>query len=572
MRAESHTAATLLASNAELRARLEEAEETLQAIRTGAVDALVVETGAGPQIFVLQGSEAESNGLRGEILAQVSDAVIAIDDDQRVTYINAAAERQYGISASGALGHNLSKLYQCRWLRTEDEAAAMTALRDTGYWRGENVHVKRNGETINVESSVSRLRAKDGIRPGLLAVIRNITERKEAEQERALLEAQLRESQKMEALGTLAGGVAHDFNNILGIILTNAELARQDAKANWEVHVSLEEISKAARRASDLVRQILAFGRRQLTLRHVISMRSVVEESARLLRASLTGRMRVECHFAADTPSVVADPTQMQQVLLNLGNNAACAMEGRAGCIDIRVDCVTLDETAARLNLTLRPGQYARIVVSDTGDGMDVATQRRIFEPFFTTKPRGKGTGLGLSVVLGIMQAHEGGIVVHSEPGRGSRFELYFPSSNEAATALGTIEAAGPASEGRGRRILYIDDDQPLLLANKRMLERWGYCVSAYLEQREALKAVLAGKVHFDLVVTDMSMPGTTGLEIAQAIHDALPELPVIMVSGYITDELREQAAEAGVRELIGKPQDLEELRDALQRFTSPAS
>jgi CheY-like chemotaxis protein len=301
-----------------------------------------------------------------------------------------------------------------------------------------------------------------------------------------------------------------------------------------------------------------------------MSLTAAVEESARLLRAALAGSMRVECHCAADTPSVVADPTQVQQVVLNLGNNAAYAMEGRPGCIDIRVEGVTLDETSARLDLNLRPGQYARIVVSDTGHGMDVATQRRIFEPFFTTKPRGKGTGLGLSVVHGIMQAHEGVIVVHSEPGKGSRFELYFLCANEVAAALGTTEPAGTASEGRGRRILYIDDDQPQLFANKRMLERWGYRVSTYLEQREALEAVLAGKVRFDLVVTDFNMPGTSGLEIARAIHDALPKLPVIMVSGYITDELRRQAAEAGVRELIGKPQDLEELRDAVQRFIPP--
>lgn len=206
MRADPPPDAALLAQNAELRDRLQEAEQTLQAIRNGAADALVVETSAGPQIFLLQGLEAESHRFRGEILAQVSDAVITIDDDQHVTYLNAAAERQYGVSASEVLGRNLSWVYKNRWLRPEDEAAALTALRDTGRWRGENIHVKRSGEAMDVESSVSRLHAEDGNRSGLLAVIRDITERKNAGQERALLEAQLRESQKMEALGTLAGG------------------------------------------------------------------------------------------------------------------------------------------------------------------------------------------------------------------------------------------------------------------------------------------------------------------------------------------------------------------------------
>jgi CheY-like chemotaxis protein len=175
-------------------------------------------------------------------------------------------------------------------------------------------------------------------------------------------------------------------------------------------------------------------------------------------------------------------------------------------------------------------------------------------------------------VVHGIMQAHQGEIVVHSEPGKGSRFELYFPCTDEAAAALGTIEAAQPTSEGRGKRILYIDDDESQLFASKRMLERWGYCVSAYIEQREALDVVLAGKLRFDLVVTDYSMPGISGIEIARAIHDAQPELPVIMISGYINDELRQQAASAGVGELIGKPQNLEDLRDAVQRLIAPDS
>ena len=331
--------------------------------------------------------------------------------------------------------------------------------------------------------------------------------------------------------------------------------------------MSLTEIEKASHRARDLVQQILSFSRRQPTSRQVISIPSIVEESVRLLRAGLLGGTRIEWHCAADAPSVLGDSAQLTQVLLNLGANAAQAMEGRPGTIDIRVEGVTLDETSARSDPGLRPGRYARIVVSDTGHGMDATTQRRIFEPFFTTRPPGKGTGLGLCVVHGIVQAHEGAIVVHSEPGKGSRFELYFPRTNDVAAAPDTIEAAGQAAEGRGRHILYIDDDQSQLFASKRMIERWGYRVSGYFEQREALDAVRSGKLRVDLVVTDFNMPGTSGLEIARAIRDALPDLPVIMVSGYINDELRTQAAAAGVRELIAKPQVLEELRDAVQNI-----
>jgi len=417
---------------------------------------------------------------------------------------------------------------------------------------------------------VSRLHAEDGLRSGLLAVIRDITERKKAEQERVLLQTQLREAHKLEAIGTLAGGIAHDFNNILGTILINAELARQDVSFSTKALVSLTEIEKASHRARDLVQQILTFSRRQPISRQVISISSIAAESVRLLRAGLLGGTRIEYHCSADTPSILADSTQLTQVLLNLGANAAQAMDGRPGIIDIRVEGIALDETLAQPALGLWPGWYARIVVSDTGHGMDAATQRRIFEPFFTTNSLGKGTGLGLSVVQGIVQACGGAIIVHSEPGKGSRFELYFPCANDVAAVSDSIEAAGPAAEGRGRHILYIDDDQAQLFASKRMMERWGYRVSAYFEQRLALDAVLSGKLRVDLVVTDFNMPGETGIEIAMAIRDALPDLPVIMVSGFINDALRAQAAAAGVRELIAKPQDQEELRDAVQNIFYP--
>ena len=403
-------------------------------------------------------------------------------------------------------------------------------------------------------------------------VVSDITVRKRAEQAQASLEAQLRESQKMEALGTLAGGIAHDFNNVLGTILGNAELARQDAARNHQALISLEEIQKAGHRARDLVQQILAFSRRQPTARRVISLRTVLEESVRLLRASLNGRVRLDCRCDGDAPAIVADPTQVQQVLLNLGTNADYAMEGQSGSIDFRCEAITLDERSARFDLNLRPGRYARIVVSDTGRGMDAETQRRIFEPFFTTKPVGKGTGLGLSVAHGIMQAHDGAIMVHSDPGQGCRFELYFPCAQTAALALSTSEKAEAVSEGDGRHVVIIDDDEAQLFLIKRMLERWGYRVSAYIEQREALDALRAGADRFDLVVTDYNMPGVSGIAVARAIRKVLPDLPLIVLSGYITDAIRKQAAEAGVNELISKPHEVEDLRDAVQRLLSPPS
>ena len=399
----------------------------------------------------------------------------------------------------------------------------------------------------------------------------DITEAKKSEKTRLSLETQLRESQKMEAIGTLAGGIAHDFNNILGTILGNAELARQDAGSNWQALVSLDEIQKAGQRAKDLVQQILAFSRRQPTALRVMSLTPLVEESSRLLRALLPGGVRLQYRCSTDTPPIAADPTQIKQILINLGTNAAHAMRGQPGSIDIYVEGFTLDMHSARFDLNLRPGRYARITFSDTGHGMDAATQRRIFEPFFTTKPAGEGTGLGLAVVHGIMQAHDGVIIVQSEPAKGSHFELYFPAARTGVDALGTAESAGPASEGDGQHILYIDDDESQAFLFKRMLERWGYRVSAYQEQRDALDALRNGDMQIDLAVTDFNMPGLSGLEVARAIREARPDVPVIMVSGYVTAQLRNDAAAAGVRALISKPHDVEEFRDLLQQLIPSA-
>ena len=306
------------------------------------------------------------------------------------------------------------------------------------------------------------------------------------------------------------------------------------------------------------------------TALRLMSLTPLIEESVRLLRALLPGGVRLEHRCGADSPLVSADPTQIKQILINLGTNAAQAMCGQPGSIGIDLAGITLDQFSAQFDLNLRPGRYARITFSDTGHGMDAATKQRIFEPFFTTKPMGEGTGLGLAVVHGIMQAHDGVIVTHSEPGKGSRFELYFPAERERLETLDPTEIASPAGEGRGQHIIYIDDDESLAFLFKRMLERCGYRVSIYQEQREALNALCSGGIQADLVVTDFNMPGMSGLDVAQAIRTALPEMPVIMVSGYITAELRTKAAASGVRKLFSKPVDVEEFRDLLQELIPP--
>ena len=403
-----------------------------------------------------------------------------------------------------------------------------------------------------------------------------------AEAARASLEAQLRESQKMETLGTLAGGVAHDFNNILAVILSNVDLARREVGPGHAALESLAAIDKASRRATDLVRQILAFGRRQALQRKPTSLSLVVVESARLLRATLPAKISLSVDCKADTPAVLADATQVLQTLLNLCNNAFQAVQnqGRPGVIEISLTAHSTDgapyndgpERRSRGGRTpLRPGRYACLTVRDNGSGMDQATRARIFEPFFTTKSVGKGTGLGLSVVHSMVQAHEARIEVKSSPGEGSTFRIYFPAIDELLPEVSAPIPDITPVDGRGKHVLYVDDEEAIVFLVKRMLERQGFRVSAYTAPQEALAAARANPDQFDLVVTDYKMPGLSGLELAHALREIRPDLPVVLASGYITEELRAKAPDAGIRELIYKPNTVEDLCEAVARLVQTA-
>jgi len=398
----------------------------------------------------------------------------------------------------------------------------------------------------------------------LRIVLADISERKQGEAAHIALEARLRESQKMEALGTLAAGVAHEFNNILAMISGNVELARQDVGPTHPALESLEEIAKASRRAMDLVQQILAFGRRQTPERKPTALGLVVVETARLLRVTLPALVNLNVECKADTPAVLADATHVKQLLLNLCSNAVHAVQNqeRRGVIDVRLEGHTQGEARG----DLRAGRYACLTVQDNGPGMDAAVRSHIFEPFFTTKPVGQGTGLGLSVIHGIANNHEANIEVESAPGEGTTFRIYFPAV-EAAVPAEVARAAGATPvQGKGKHILYVDDEQGLVLLMTRLLTRQGFRVSGYDDPREALAAARANPDQFDLVVTDYSMPHISGLELAQVLKTIRADLPVVLASGYITEELRAKAPEAGVRELIYKPNTVDDLCNAVAR------
>jgi|RhiMetdeSRZDD1v2_1073273.scaffolds.fasta_scaffold01681_9 PAS domain S-box-containing protein len=392
--------------------------------------------------------------------------------------------------------------------------------------------------------------------------------RREADEKRQILEGQLHQAQKMQAIGTLATGIAHEFNNVLRAILANVELARMDAPQDHPVRESIEEIDKASRRARDIVQRVLAFARPQPAQRRRLCLAEVAREAIRLLGPTLPSGIELAAEFGADTPEILGDATQVHQLLLNLCANAAQSMGEGPGRITVSTAGVMAGRGGEAAISGLPSGPYARLSVADSGSGIDPAIHARIFEPFFSTKSAGEGTGLGLAIVHGIVRAHEGAIDLKSEPGKGTTFHVYFPAVQTAARRDPPVEASESAP-GHGRHVLFLDDSEALVSAMVRSLSRRGYRVSGYSRPEEALQALREQPRSYDVVVSDYIMPGMTGLDIAREVTAIRPELPVLLFSGHIDEELRRKARDLGVRELLGKLDAADELTEAIARLTA---
>ncbi|MCX7140241.1 MAG: PAS domain S-box protein [Proteobacteria bacterium] len=519
----------------------------------------------------------ESEETHRSILHTAMDGYWLVDAEGSLQEVSETYCRMSGYSEQELLTMHIKDMEAAE--TANETASHIKNIMAWGEDRFQSRHRRKDGSVFDVEVSAQYHPLKYG---RFVVFIQDLTERRRTEAARATLEAQLRESQKMQALGTLAGGIAHDFNNVLATILGNVELARQDVGLAHSALESLAEISKASQRAKHLVDQILAFGRRTLMARQVISLAPVVEESAKLLRATQPAGVSLKVASAPNLPLVLADSVQIEQIVLNLCNNAWQAIEGqgRPGSVEIRLDAYDHAQEAVRGALTtftpgrLQPGRYVCLTVRDNGAGMDEATRGHLFEPFFTTKPVGEGTGLGLAVVHGIAAGHQAVIQVQSTPGEGTTFRVYFPEatavdssiSAEGQHAVITPKTGSPGLRANGEHVLYIDDDESIVFLMKRMLERKGFRVSGYTKQDDALAAVRADPGQFDLAVTDYNMPGMSGLELARALRQIRADLPIVMASGYITEELRAQAPVAGVSELVFKPDTVGELCDAVER------
>ncbi|HTQ04609.1 MAG TPA: PAS domain S-box protein [Polyangiaceae bacterium] len=395
----------------------------------------------------------------------------------------------------------------------------------------------------------------------VLAVVRDVTEKLATERAKAELEAQLRQAQKMDALGTLAGGIAHDFNNILGAILAYSELIKLDIDMPQQIEAYLVELRRAGERAKDLVQQILTFSRRQPQARRPIRVETAVRDALNLLRSTLPSTLRIDVRIG-DAPLVLADPTQIHQVITNLGTNAAHAMRLGPGVLTVELVSVVVDADGPRAHAELEARRYARLTVKDNGEGMPPETLKHIFEPFFTTKSPGEGTGLGLAVVHGIVREHEGAIFVESEPGRGTTFTLYLPEHE--VTLEDALEPPAELVRANGESVLFIDDEAVLCRAVAGLLERLGYRVTARSDPTEALELFRRSPRAFDVVLTDLTMPGLTGVDVAREVLKLAPRKPVLVMSGFNSTWTADGLKALGVVDLISKPLGAVRLSESL--------
>ena len=489
--------------------------------------------------------------------------MIMVSEAGRMVLVNQEIERMFGWDRDELIGQRIEMLVPERFRArhpefrhgffSDPDARPMGAGRDL-------YGLRKDGTEISIEIGLNPIETEDGL--FVLSSVVDISARKREEAERNELQRQLQQAQKMEAVGTLAGGIAHDFNNILGAILGFAELLRESVEGE-QAHRDLEELIAFTLRGKSVVERVRSFSVGRTGERRPCSAQDQIDEFQAFLRSSLPPNIEITTQIHPDSPRLLADPSALYQVLMNLGLNAGQAMPN-GGRLAVDVEPLYVTDSRARAHPNLHEGNYVALTVRDTGSGMDAETRDRMFEPFFTTRPPERGSGLGLAIVLGIIQEHEGAIEVESAPGAGTTVRLIVPAAESEEPEEGSLEPAAP--RGSGERILYVDDERSLRTLGKRRLELLGYRVTVAGDGAQALERFQATPDEFDLVITDYLMPRMNGLELTSEVRRIRPEVPIILMSGFIDNLPDEDLEPVGVTDTVQKPATSFELATTLAR------
>jgi PAS domain S-box-containing protein len=482
---------------------------------------------------------------QAHLLELANDGIFTVDPSGIVRFWNRGAELLYGYSLSEAQGENIHALLRTTFPNPLSEVEE--TLQTIGAWQGELVHTRKDQSRVTVISRWALRRDSTGLPCGWLEIDTDITAQRR-------MEDQLRQAQRMEAVGRLAGGISHDFNNLLTVINGYAELAMEEVPD--QAREAIRQISDAGRRAAELTSGLLAFSRHQIVRPTTVDLNAAVTSIEKMLRRLIGEHIFLTSALAPDLWPIEADSSQLDQIMVNLTANARDAMP-QGGKIVIETTHITLDESYCGTRLGVSPGDYVILAVSDTGNGMDKETQAHIFEPFFTTKPEGQGTGLGLATVYGIVQQCGGAISVYSEPGRGTTFKVYFPKS-KASSSQGT-QRAGPApttplAYAGTETVLLVEDDDSLRLLAGVILKKQGYTVIEASGAVEALEICRRRSGGIDLVLTDLVMAEMTGQQLTFELRRLYPRMKVVLMSGYAEHTMVSQiAADPGIR-IVSKP------------------
>ena len=484
----------------------------------------------------------ESEERHRTVLETSPDPIVVYDMEGKVTYFNPAFARTFGWTLAERLGRKMD-LFVPEETWPETKMMIEKVLAGENFSGFETRRYTKDRNIIYVNMSAAIYKDRNGNPIGSVINLKDITAQKN-------LEYRLRQAHKMESIGTLVGGIAHDFNNILGVILGNTELALDDVPEWNPARFNLKEVRAASLRARDMVRRLLSFARKTELEKKSIHINPIIIETLKLLRSSISTGIEIRQNISKNVDKIWADPTQINQVLINLCTNAAQSMPD-GGILEVSLKNVAFDKESPIQFHDFNPGRYVNLTISDTGHGIHQKNIDRIFDPYFTTKEVGKGTGMGLAVVHGIVTGHDGTILVQSEPGKGTTFSIFFPIiEQEAVVETKTVEKLPAGNE----KILLLDDETSIVNMTRQMLERLGYEVDTQTSPVETLALFRSKPDRFDLIITDMTMAQMTGDKLAEEILKIRPDMPIILCTGFSEKITEEKAKQLGIKAFVMKP------------------